>query len=194
MDWVITTAEVQDAGEIMTVQRAAYVSEARLYDNTRLSALSEPMEEIRKSITADQVLVAKMGSRIVGSVRGVLQDDECHVGRLVVAPDMQGRGIGAALLRAIEEHGIKGVRRFVLHTGDRSKANINLYRKVGYTETPSRSHRRDAVPGLPGEAGGIRRVCRFTARHLRPPPALDLVATTPPKPHTLVSPPHPTTP
>jgi hypothetical protein len=35
------------------------VSEARLYDNTRLSALSEPMEEIRKSITANEVLVAK---------------------------------------------------------------------------------------------------------------------------------------
>lgn len=135
MDWVITTAEEQDAGEIMTVQRAAYMSEARLYDNTRLSALSEPMAEIRKSIMADEVLVAKMGSRIVGAVRGVRQGDECHVARLVVAPDMQGRGIGAALLRAVEEHGTKGVRRFVLHTSDRSQANINLYRKIGYTET-----------------------------------------------------------
>lgn len=135
MDWVITTAEEQDAGEIMTVQRAAYVSEARLYDNTRLSALSEPVEEVLKSVAAGEVLVAKMGSWIVGAVRGVRKEDECHVGRLVVAPDMQGRGIGAALLRAVEEHGIKGVRRFVLHTGDRSQANISLYRKVGYTET-----------------------------------------------------------
>jgi ribosomal protein S18 acetylase RimI-like enzyme len=135
MDWVITTAEEQDAGEIMTVQRAAYVSEARLYDNTRLSALSEPMEEILNSVAAGEVLVAKMGSRIVGAVRGVRKDDECHVERLVVAPDMQGRGIGAALLRAVEQHGNKGVRRFVLHTGDRSQANISLYRKVGYTET-----------------------------------------------------------
>lgn len=135
MDWVITTAAERDAGEIMTVQRAAYVSEAQLYDNTSLSALSEPLAEIRKSIAADEVLVAKMGSRIVGAVRGVRKDDECHVGRLVVAPDMQGRGIGAALLRAIEEHGGTGVRRFVLHTGDRSHANLDLYRKVGYTET-----------------------------------------------------------
>jgi ribosomal protein S18 acetylase RimI-like enzyme len=135
MDWVITPAEEQDAGEIMTVQRAAYVSEARLYDNTRLSALSEPVEEILKAVVAGEVLVAKMDSRIVGAVRGVRKEDECHVGRLVVAPDMQGRGIGAALLRAVEEHGIKGVRRFVLHTGHRSQANIGLYRKVGYTET-----------------------------------------------------------
>src|SRR4051812_1596474 len=135
MDWVITAAAEQDAGEIMTVQRAAYVSEAILYDNTRLSALSEPLEEIRKSVAAGEVLVGKGGSRIVGAVRGVRKDDECDVGRLVVAPDMQGHGIGTALLRAIEDHGTEGVRRFVLHTGDRSDANIALYRKVGYTET-----------------------------------------------------------
>lgn len=135
MEWVITTAEEHEAGEIMTVQRAAYVSEALLYDTTRLSALSEPIEEILKPVAAGEALVAKMDSRIVGAVRGVRKDDECHLERLVVAPDMRGRGIGEALMRAVEQHNSKGVRRFVLHTGDRSQANIRLYRKVGYTET-----------------------------------------------------------
>lgn len=135
MDWGIATAAEQDAGEIMTVQRAAYVSEALLYKTTRLSALAEPLANILESVAAGEVLVAKVGSRVVGAVRGVRKDDECHVERLVVAPDVQGRGIGAALLRAVEQHRGGGVRRFVLHTGDRSQANIGLYRKVGYTET-----------------------------------------------------------
>lgn len=94
VDWGITTAEERDAGEIMTVQRAAYVSEAILYDSTRLSALSEPLAEIRESVAAGEVLVAKVGSRIVGSVRGVRRDAECDVGRLVVAPDMHGQAGG----------------------------------------------------------------------------------------------------
>ncbi|HEY4018309.1 MAG TPA: hypothetical protein VGM75_06455 [Pseudonocardiaceae bacterium] len=34
----IGPATVADAGEILTVQRAAYVSEAQLYDNPMLSA------------------------------------------------------------------------------------------------------------------------------------------------------------
>jgi ribosomal protein S18 acetylase RimI-like enzyme len=132
-DWTITVAGPADAGEIMTVQRAAYVSEAQAYDNPHMSALSEPLDDIRAAVGRREVLVAKLGSRIVGAVRGERQGDECHVGRLVVAPDMQGRGIGFALLHAIEGHDTGGVRRFVLHTGERSAANISLYRKVGYT-------------------------------------------------------------
>ncbi|MFD1048703.1 hypothetical protein ACFQ1S_25825, partial [Kibdelosporangium lantanae] len=77
-DWMITIAAEQDAGEIMTVQRAAYVSEALLYKTTGLSALSEPLEDILKAVTAGEVLVAKVGSRIVGAVRGVRKGDECY--------------------------------------------------------------------------------------------------------------------
>ena len=135
LDWVIATASEQDAGEIMTVQRAAYVSEALLYDTTRLSALSEPIEQIRAAAAAGEVLVARSGSRIIGAVRGVREADEVHIGRLVVAPDLHGRGIGAALLRAVEAHRSAGVRRFRLFTGDRSVANLGLYRKIGYVET-----------------------------------------------------------
>jgi hypothetical protein len=55
----------------VALQRTAYVSEAVLYDDTGLSALSEPLEENRKLVAAGEALVAKMDSRIVGAVRGV---------------------------------------------------------------------------------------------------------------------------
>jgi ribosomal protein S18 acetylase RimI-like enzyme len=116
----------------MTVQRAAYVSEAQLYDNPHLSALSEPLSSVRTSIAADLVLVARVDTRIVGAVRGRIDGPLCHVGRLVVAPDMQGRGIGRALLLAVEEHAPPSVRRFALYTGGRSDSNLGLYRKLGY--------------------------------------------------------------
>jgi GNAT superfamily N-acetyltransferase len=97
----IDPAVLADAGEILTVQRAAYVSEAQLYDNPKLSALTESLDDVRAAIETGAVLVAKRGTRIVGAVRGELADDECRVGRLVVAPDLQGRGIGGALLAAV---------------------------------------------------------------------------------------------
>jgi ribosomal protein S18 acetylase RimI-like enzyme len=135
---MIEVATQADAGEVMTVQRAAYVSEAQRYANPHLSALSEPLSSIRKAIEDDVVLVYRDGPRIVGAVRGTVHGDVCHVGRLVVAPDKQGQGIGRALLLAIEEH-VPPVARFTLFTGNRSASNLGLYRKLGYE--PAREER-----------------------------------------------------
>jgi ribosomal protein S18 acetylase RimI-like enzyme len=70
-------------------------------------------------------------------VRGRLAGDTCHVGRLAVAPDLQGSGVGTALLRAIEER-FPGVPRFELFTGGRSEPNLRLYRRFGYADLPRR--------------------------------------------------------
>lgn len=131
---IIVPATAADSGEIMTVQRAAYVSEALLYDNTKFTAFTETLDEIHAVVAAGGVLIAKLGSRIVGAVRGGLVGDECRVGRLVVAPDQQRRGIGGRLLLAIEEK-FAGAREFVLSTGDRSAANLRLYERAGYTRS-----------------------------------------------------------
>lgn len=134
----IIQATDADAGEILTVQRAAYVSEAQLYGNPTLSALTETLNEVRAAIAAGGVLVARLESRVVGAVRGVRDGEDCEIARLVVAPDMQQRGIGAALIDAVERSAVDDVRRFRLHTGDRSEANLRLYQKVGYEVTHSR--------------------------------------------------------
>jgi ribosomal protein S18 acetylase RimI-like enzyme len=126
----IERARDEDAGEVLTVQRAAYVSEAQLYDTPHFSALTESVDDVRKAIEESVVLVARLGTRIVGAVRGVMDGDVCHVERLVVAPDLQGRGIGRRLLVAVERE--VPAARFALHTGDRSVGNLGLYRSVGY--------------------------------------------------------------
>jgi GNAT superfamily N-acetyltransferase len=136
----IVPATDADAGEVLTVQRAAYVSEAQLYDNVMFTALTETLDEVRAATAAGGVLVARCpspggGNRIVGAVRGELVDGECHVGRLVVAPDMRGRGIGRALLAAIEAEFLGRARSFVLFTGDRSVGNLRLYERAGYVRS-----------------------------------------------------------
>lgn len=133
----IRAAEPADAGELLTVQRAAYVSEARIYQDFDLPPMIETVDEVRAAIAAETVLVALAGTRIVGAVRGRLDGDTCHVGRLAVAPDQQGNGIGTALLGAIEER-FAGVRRFELFTGGHSEPNLRLYRRHGYVDLPRR--------------------------------------------------------
>ncbi|MFC7620925.1 GNAT family N-acetyltransferase [Microlunatus sp. GCM10028923] len=59
-----------------------------------------------------------------------------HVGRLMVAPDLAGRGIGSALLGLIERAAPSDIERYVLFTGARSERNLRFYNRAGYTLAP----------------------------------------------------------
>ncbi|GAA2207020.1 GNAT family N-acetyltransferase [Nonomuraea monospora] len=131
---VIERAEPADAGEILTLQRAAYLTEAQLYGDPYIPPLVESLEQVRKVIESALVLKALDGTRIVGAVRGRLSGTACLVGRLVVAPDRQGQGLGTALLRALHE-AVPQAEAFDLFTGHLSEGNLRLYRRLGYRET-----------------------------------------------------------
>ncbi|MFI9836986.1 GNAT family N-acetyltransferase [Nonomuraea sp. NPDC051941] len=131
---LIERATTADAGEILTLQRAAYVSEAQLYGDPYIPPLIESLEQVRKVIEGAVVLKALDAGRVIGAVRGQVSGTTCLVGRLVVAPDRQGRGIGTALLTALHE-AVPEAEAFDLFTGHLSGVNLKLYRRLGYRET-----------------------------------------------------------
>ncbi|MCI4064990.1 GNAT family N-acetyltransferase [Micromonospora sp. R77] len=129
----IAPAGVGDAGEILTVQRAAYLVEAQRYGDPFLPPLTETLDEVRAALAGPTVvLAARLGARLVGSVRATVEGDTAHVGRLSVAPDQQGRGVGGRLLAAIEAACAGRVSRFALFTGAESTDNLRLYARRGY--------------------------------------------------------------
>ncbi|TQM69924.1 ribosomal protein S18 acetylase RimI-like enzyme [Actinomadura hallensis] len=133
---VIERAGPGDAGEVLTVQRAAYVAEAQLYGDPFIPSLVESVEQLRKALSGDAVVLkAVLGGRIVGAVRAQFSGSTCLVGRLVVAPDLQRRGIGRRLLAALEDEVAGRADACVLFTGHLSEGNLRLYRRAGYTET-----------------------------------------------------------
>jgi ribosomal protein S18 acetylase RimI-like enzyme len=129
---------VSDAGEILTLQRAAYVTEAQAHDDLSMPPLTQTLDQLREEL-ADLDISAwgvREGGRLVASVRTRLVDPvTAEVGRLVVAPDWQGKGLGTALLLAAEDRVQSGVATIRLFTGERSHANQRLYKRLGYAET-----------------------------------------------------------
>lgn len=130
------------AGELLTLQRAAYVTEAQLHDDVRLPALTQTLDELTSELAVSTCLAAWSGRRLVGAVRTREVDDVLHIGRLVVAPDLQGLGIGSRLLAAAEAG--TGCARAMLFTGSLSEANLRLYRRHGYVE----ARREELRPGV----------------------------------------------
>ncbi len=141
---IVQRAEAGDAGEILCLQRAAYQSEALLYGTPRLAPLTQTLDELRRDLDEQLVLKATIEERIVGSVRALVEGGTAFIGRLVVAPDLQRRGIGTRLMAEIEAALGQGADRFELFTGDRSEGNLALYRGLGYAAFD----RREAGEGV----------------------------------------------
>ena len=137
----IVAAELADAEAILAIQRLAYESEARRYQNWQIPPLVETLESVREQIERHVVLKATVDGRLVGSARGVVTDGVCEVRRLSVDPALQRRGIGSALIDAVERR-FPDVDVFELYTGNRSVENLRLYERHGY-----RPVRTEALPG-----------------------------------------------
>jgi ribosomal protein S18 acetylase RimI-like enzyme len=134
IDFQIVKAGAEDAGEILTLQRAAYQSEAVLYHDPALPPLVQTLPELVEELAGSVCLKAVVNHRIVGSVRGRVDGRTGHVGRLIVAPDLQGNGIGTRLIVELERILGPEVDRYEIFTGDRSTGNIAYYTRMGYRE------------------------------------------------------------
>lgn len=137
---------VDDAGEVLTLQRAAFVQEALIYDAVDMPPLTQTLDEVRGELEDNLGCVALDGERMVGCVRARIDGDLLLIGRIAIAPDQQGSGLGTALLSAVEERGREaGATTAELFTGSLSEANLRLYEREGYEES-------ERVPGDDGTA------------------------------------------
>jgi ribosomal protein S18 acetylase RimI-like enzyme len=129
----IAPARVDEAGQILKLQRLSYRTEAALYDDWTLPPLTQTLRELLEQYDDHTILAARLGDEVVGSVRARLKDGTCYVGRLVVHPRLQRRGLGTRLMREIEAS-FPAAGRYELFTGHLSEGNLRLYRRLGYQE------------------------------------------------------------
>jgi len=127
----VDRATISDAEEILALQKLAYRSEAEIYNDFNIPPLVQTLEELKKDFENQYFVKALLDVRIIDSVRAYSKGGTCYIGRLIVHPDFQNRGIGTRLMNEIERI-FNNCRRFELFTGDRSERNLFLYQKLGY--------------------------------------------------------------
>lgn len=139
MDRSIRLVEPSDLGEIFTLQRAAFVDEARLYETPFVPALDETFDDFIQRMASSTSWAAIQGNRIAGAVslrtyrRGIPD-----VERLMVAPDCRGQGISSVLLRAVEDTARSaGHKSLQLIVGDLATNNRAIYVHLGWVEESS---------------------------------------------------------
>ena len=141
-EFVISKAQETDIADILRLQRAAYQSEAIIYNNYTIQPLTQTPEQATADFHDSIVFKATLDGNIIGSVRAFEKGDTVYIGKLMVMPGYQNRGLGKRLLQSVES-GFPG-RRYELYTGAMSAKNLALYENTGY----SRFKTEEAAPGL----------------------------------------------
>ncbi|MEU4449038.1 bifunctional NAD(P)H-dependent oxidoreductase/GNAT family N-acetyltransferase [Actinosynnema sp. NPDC050801] len=124
--------DADDAAELVVLQRCCWVDEAIANHTWDLGPLHETCDDVRAWTNDWSVWCARLDNRLVAAVRARRDGDTWDIGRLMVAPDLAGRGLGGWLLRFAEDQAPPGVRTLRLHTGARSDRNIARYERWGY--------------------------------------------------------------
>lgn len=128
---MICRAVESDLPEILRLQRLAFTEEAEHCGDLAIDPMVETLERLRADLEEGIVLKFVAEGRIVGAVRSREREGGCYISRLVVHPDMRGRGIGRRLMEAIEGEN-PNAPRFQLFTREDNLRNRRLYDSLGY--------------------------------------------------------------
>jgi tRNA (guanine37-N1)-methyltransferase len=141
----VRLATPADAAELLVLQRACWAPEGLASGDWVVPPLAETLEEVRAAVGEWRTYAVRTASvegglgRLVGSVRGRVRPGDPAVWettRLMVAPDLQGRGLGRELLALSEAAAPASVTTFWLTTGVVAAQNQRFYRRAGYRRAP----------------------------------------------------------
>jgi GNAT superfamily N-acetyltransferase len=141
---IVDAFRPDDLAELVVLQRCCWVEEAVGNQTLDVPALHETHAEVLEWATFWATLVVRLDGRLVAAVRGRQEGSSWQVGRLMVAPDLTGRGVGSRLLAEIERLASDDVTDFKLFTGGKSQRNIRTYQRAGYQLSDSPE---EHVPG-----------------------------------------------
>jgi ribosomal protein S18 acetylase RimI-like enzyme len=127
----ISKAGITDLEDILELQKTAFLSEAELYNDYRIDPLMQTIDSIKTDYENYVFLKAVFQHKIIGSVKARETGEFCWIGRLIVAPEFQNRGIGRKLMTEIEKI-FPETSQYLLCTGYKSVKNIKLYESLGY--------------------------------------------------------------
>ena len=128
---MIEKAQKEDLKKILELQYLAYQSEAKLFGDMDIPPLKQTIEEVYDEFEKGTILKALDENGVfIGSVRAYQDGGNVYIGKLMVHPEMQKKGIGTKLLLEIENEYQN--QRYELFTSTKSISNIRLYERLGY--------------------------------------------------------------
>ncbi len=127
----IEIATIEDVPEILDLQYKAFYPVAKQLNWLDAPNLKETVEQAREDFPKFKVLkMVDCNGKIIGSVRGNVDEESLYIGRLMVLPEFQQNGYGRLLLHKIQE--LLPHRRVWLNTCSEVKSSYTFYEREGF--------------------------------------------------------------
>jgi GNAT superfamily N-acetyltransferase len=145
----IRVAEPVDAAAIAEILYVSFVEFRPLYTQAGFAATAVSPHQILVRMKEGPVWVACRDSVLIGTVAALQKSGSVYIRGMAVLPSGRGSGIGAALLRQVEEWSItQQCGRLVLSTTPFLHAAIRLYENTGFQRTRQGPHDLFGTPLL----------------------------------------------
>lgn len=130
--YTVEKAQYEDLEEILALQKLAYLSEAEIISDYTIPPLLQTLDGIKEDFRNQTILKIEDEGKIIGSVRACEKNGICYIGRVIVHPERQNRGLGKLLMKEIED-AFNKCSKYSLFTGKLSMRNLHFYGSLGYT-------------------------------------------------------------
>ncbi|TAL11980.1 MAG: GNAT family N-acetyltransferase [Nitrospirae bacterium] len=141
----IRRATERDFPALLRIQAEAFGAYEGTYETAAWT--KETLENVKLDARDKVILVAEWDGAVAGSVRFWNAGGVCVIRLLSVSPTCQGRGIGKALIKEIEQHAVDAHKLHVC-TMLRASRNISLFLNLGYRPEsllPDQYHHADLI-------------------------------------------------
>lgn len=96
---------------------------------------------LREKARTETCFIAKEDEQLLGCVFCKAETGALYIGKLAIAPDTQGKGVGRRLLEAAEEHAkASGLWALRLETRIELTENHAIFSKWGFVKTAENAH------------------------------------------------------
>lgn len=130
----VSFAEQEDAAAILAITKESFEEYRKSVGVDTVDALTETVEDVKKAIREQLVLVAHIEDDVVGSLRLKIIDSEtAYLSRFGVKLSCQNLGIGKSLVNmadALLQN--RGIKRVILHTGAKVTGLVRFYYGRGF--------------------------------------------------------------
>ncbi len=138
-------ASLNDVSSINTLVNSAYRGDSSKAGWTTEANLLDGIRTDEKGLQAlitkphSTILICREHDKIIGCVYLEKQDEKMYLGMLTVAPQLQAKGIGKALLRQAEKYALQqNCTSITMTVITKRKELIAWYERHGYADTGER--------------------------------------------------------